>query len=85
MSEVDVASGRYVRSFDVPREPEAIGMPADGREVWIGSNAEGKVSVVDPATGTVKTAAEGLTPDGRFAFLSLSQQDRVALIRRHSS
>jgi DNA-binding beta-propeller fold protein YncE len=131
VSELELASGRYVRSFEVPREPEAIGMPADGREVWIGSNAEGKVSVVDPATGAVKTAAEGfgwpyrivftpdgqtvlmpdlrggelriidrngfreitrigfagagpqgvvVTPDGRFAFLSLSQQNRVAVI-----
>jgi DNA-binding beta-propeller fold protein YncE len=131
VSELDVTAGTYVRSFDVPREPEAIGMPADGLEVWIGSNAEGKVSVVDPATGTVTTAAEGfgwpyrivftpdgktvlmpdlrgealriveragfreitrigfagaapqgiaITPDGRFAFLSLSQQNRVAQI-----
>jgi DNA-binding beta-propeller fold protein YncE len=131
VSELDVASGDYIRSFDVPAQPEAIGVPPDGREVWIGSNATGRVSVVDPATGDVRTAAEGfgwpyrivftpdgatvvmpdlrgeelrvvdreshreiarldfegaapqgitITPDGRYAFLSLSQQSRVAII-----
>jgi DNA-binding beta-propeller fold protein YncE len=131
VSELDVASGAYRRSFAVPPQPEAIGMPADGREVWVGSNAEGKVSVVDPSSGAVRTAAEGfgwpyrivftpddrtvllpdlrnhelrildrathrelarlpfagagpqgitVTPDGRFAFLSLSAQARVAVI-----
>lgn len=131
VSELDVASGAYVRSFDVPRQPEAIGMPRDGREVWVGSNAEGFVTVIDPATGTTRTAAEGfgwpyrivftadgatvlmpdmrreelriverdgfaelarlsfagaapqgitITPDGRYAFQSLSGQDRVAVI-----
>jgi DNA-binding beta-propeller fold protein YncE len=131
VSELDVASGAYRRSFAVPAQPEAIGMPSDGREVWVGSNAEGKVSVVDPATGTVRTAAEGfgwpyrivftpddrtvllpdlrnhelrildraghrelarlpfpgagpqgitVTPDGRYAFLSLSAEERVAVI-----
>jgi DNA-binding beta-propeller fold protein YncE len=131
VSELDPAAGSYVRSFDVPRQPEAIGVPPDGREVWVGSNAEGKVSVVTPATGQVRTAAEGfgwpyrivftpdgatvvmpdlrgeevrfverathrelgrlpfpdggpqgitITPDGRWAFLSLSGQNRVVLI-----
>lgn len=131
VSELDVAAGRYVRSFDVPREPEAVGMPLDGREVWVGSNAEGKVSVIDPSTGAVRTAAEGfgwpyrivftpdggtvllpdlerevlrvlerdgfaeiarlefagaapqgivVTPDGAYAFQSLSRQDRLAVI-----
>jgi DNA-binding beta-propeller fold protein YncE len=131
VSELDPAAGTYLRSFPVPPEPEAIGMPADGREVWVGSNAQGIVSVIDPSTGTVRTAAEGLgwpyrivftpddrtvllpdlrghelrildrathrelarlpfagggpqgvtiTPDGRFAFLSLSAQNRVAVI-----
>jgi DNA-binding beta-propeller fold protein YncE len=131
VSELDVATGATRRRFDVPRTPEAIGMPADGREVWVGSNAEGKVSAIDVASGAVRTAAEGfawpyrivltpddrtvlipdltnhdlrileraslrelgrisfagagpqgitITPDGRHAFLSLSAQNRIAII-----
>lgn len=131
VSELNPATGEYVRSWDVPRQPEAIGVSPDGTEVWVGSNAEGKVSVVTPATGAVATAAEGfgwpyrivftpdgqtvlmpdlrneelrfveratrrelgrlpfagaapqgiaLTPDGRWAFLSLSGQGQVVLI-----
>lgn len=135
VSELDVATGEFARSFDVPRQPEAIGMPRDGREVWVGSNAEGFITVIDPATGEKRTAAEGfgwpyrivftpdgrtvlmpdmrreelriverngfaelarldfagaapqgvaITPDGRWAFLSLSGEDRVALIDLNS-
>ena len=131
VSELDLKAGQFVRSFPVPAQPEAINVTPDGKEVWVGSNATGKVSVVDPATGTVTTAAEGfgwpyrvaftpdvrtvllpdlrnavlrfldratkqelgrltftgggpqgitITPDGRFAFESLSKQARVAVI-----
>ena len=131
VSQLDLRTGQYVRSFDVPAQPEAINVTPDGREVWVGSNGTGKVSVVDPATGAVTTAAEGfgwpyrvlftpdvrtvllpdlrgeelrfldrvtkrelsrltfpgggpqgitITPDGRYAFQSLSQQGRVAII-----
>jgi len=131
VSELDVPTGRHVRSFDVPAQPEAINVAPDGTEVWVGSNATGRVSVLDPETGAVTTAAEGfgwpyrilftpdartvlvpdlrreelrfierasrreiarldlagaapqgitITPDGRFIFLSLSRQARVAII-----
>jgi DNA-binding beta-propeller fold protein YncE len=120
-----------VKSWPVPTTPEAINVTPDGSEVWVGSNATGRVSVVDPATGAVTTAAEGvswpyrilftpdvatvvipdmrnnevrfieratrreisrislpdagpqgitITPDGRYAFLSLSREARVAII-----
>ena len=131
VTELDVRTGEYARSWDVPSQPEAINVTPDGAEVWVGSNATGKVSVVDPRAGTVSTAAEGfgwpyrilftpdvrtvlmpdmrreelrfveragrrelgriplpgagpqgitITPDGRYAFLSLSTQGRVAIV-----
>ncbi|HKS07711.1 MAG TPA: hypothetical protein VJR92_15520 [Gemmatimonadaceae bacterium] len=131
VSELDLRSGAFIKSFPVPNTPEAINVTPDGKEVWVGSNATGKVSVLDPATGTIVTAAEGvswpyrvlftpdvktvvipdmrnnevrfleratrrelsriatptagpqgitITPDGKYIFLSMSQQARVAII-----
>lgn len=135
VSQIDLRSGRLVKSSPVPNTPEAINVTPDGREVWVGSNATGRVSVLDPATGTVTTAAEGvswpyrvlfspdtrtvvipdmnnndvrfleratrkelsriafpgagpqgitMTPDGRYIFLSLSKEARVAVIDARS-
>ncbi len=131
VSELDLRAGKFVRQFAVPNQPEAINVTPDGSEVWAGSNATGRVSVVDTETGTVTTAAEGfgwpyrvlftpdvrtvllpdyrneelrflerasrrelgrmsfkgagpqgitITPDGRYAFESMSTQGRVAII-----
>lgn len=131
VSELDLTAGVFVRQWAVPEQPEAINVTPDGAEVWVGSNATGKLSVISPATGQVVTAAEGfgwpyrvvftpdrstvlvpdlkrqelrfidrashrelgrvslpggepqglaLTPDGRFAFQSLSTGARVAVI-----
>ncbi|HJR62594.1 MAG TPA: YncE family protein [Gemmatimonadaceae bacterium] len=131
VSELDVAGGRYLRSWEVPSEPEAVNVTPDGQDVWVGSNSTGKVSVVDTRRGEVATAAEGfgwpyrilftpdtktvlmpdlrreelrfverashrelgrltfpgggpqgitITPDGRYAFQSLSREGRVAII-----
>ena len=131
VTEFDLRTGKSTRSWNVPEQPEAINVTPDGREVWVGSNATGKVSVLDPAKGTVTTVAEGfgwpyrvlfspdnrtvllpdlrgealrfvdrntkaelgrlslagaapqgitITPDGRYAFESLSSQARVAII-----
>jgi YVTN family beta-propeller protein len=60
VSELDLRTGQFVRSWPVPNVPEAINVTPDGKEVWVGSNETGKVSVIDVATGTVTTAAEGL-------------------------
>lgn len=68
VSELDIPSGAYLRSIDVPAQPEAINVTPDGREVWVGSNSTGKVSVVDPATGNVTTAAEGVSWPYRVLF-----------------
>jgi DNA-binding beta-propeller fold protein YncE len=131
VSELDLRSGRFTRSWNVPTTPEAINVTPDGKEVWVGSNATGVVSVIDLASGRVTPVAEGvkwpyrvlytpdvntvllpdlrgeelrfldrasrrelsrlsfpgggpqgitITPDGRYAFQSLSAQGRVAII-----
>ena len=68
VSELDLASGMWLRSIDVPAQPEAINVTSDGREVWVGSNQTGKVSVVDAASGSVTTAAEGVSWPYRVLF-----------------
>lgn len=131
VSEMDLRTGAFTRSWDVPTTPEGINVTSDGKEVWVGSNATGKVTVIDPATGAMVTAAEGvqfpyrmlftgdlktaiipdasgdevrfldratkqelgriafpgggpqgitITPDGRYAFQSLSTHAKVAII-----
>lgn len=53
VSRLDVASRTKTRSYGVPAEPEAITVNASGTEVWVGSNAEGFVSIVDTESGEV--------------------------------
>ncbi len=131
VTEIDLRKMSYVRSWSVPTTPEAINVTPDGKEVWVGSNATGKVTVLEPSTGAQRTAAEGvkwpyrvlftpdlsvvvipdmgndevrfldrgtfrelsrlelpgagpqgviLTPDGKYLFLSLSKQSRIAVV-----
>jgi YVTN family beta-propeller protein len=90
VSELDLRTHRFVRSFTVPEVPEAINVTPDGREVWVGSNRTGQVSVLDPATGTVTKAAEGLkwpyrmlfTPDGRQVIVPDPTLNEVRFIDR---
>jgi len=68
VTELDLDAGTFVRSFDVPAQPEAINVTPDGREVWVGSNATGKVSVLEPSNGRVTTVAEGVSWPYRVVF-----------------
>ena len=131
VSLLDIPAGSFVKSWPVPSTPEALNITPDGKEIWVGSNQTGKLTVIEIASGNVATAAEGLgwpyrvaftpsmntvlvpdlrneelrffdrnsrrersrlalkdagpqgivfTPDGRYAFLSLSKQGRVAIV-----
>ncbi len=68
VTELDMKTGRIVRSIDVPERPEAINVTTDGSEVWVGSNSTGKISVIDGYTGSVNTAAEGFQWPYRVLF-----------------
>src|SRR5687767_5334977 len=131
VSLLDVTRGSFVKSWPVPNTPEALNITPDGKEIWVGSNQTGKLTVIDVAANTVTAVAEGFgwpyrvaftpslntvlvpdlrneelrffdrntrrersrlalkdagpqgivfTPDGRYAFLSLSKQARVAIV-----
>lgn len=90
VSELDLTTHRFVRSFKVPTVPEAINVTPDGREVWVGSNETGQVSVLDPTTGAVTTATDGLkwpyrmlfTPDGAQVIVPDPTLNEVRFIDR---
>jgi DNA-binding beta-propeller fold protein YncE len=92
VSELDLRTGAFTRSWEVPTTPEAINVTPDGSEVWVGSNATGKVSVLDPKTGTLRTAAEGVqwpyrvlfTPDVKVAIIPDMGKDEVRFLDRAS-
>src|SRR6185369_9705615 len=68
VSQIDLRSGTVTKSWPVPNTPEAINVTPDGKEVWVGSNATGKVSVIDVASGSLTTAAEGVKWPYRVLF-----------------
>lgn len=90
VSELDLSAGTFVRSWPVPATPEAINVTPDGSEVWVGSNATGRVSVVNPATGAVTTAAEGFgwpyrvlfTPDAQTVLLPDLRNEVLRFVER---
>lgn len=92
VTELDLVAGVPLRSIDVPAQPEAINVTPDGREVWVGSNATGKVSVVDAATGAVTTAAEGFgwpyrvlfSPDNALVLLPDLRNEELRFLERAS-
>ena len=92
VSELDLRTGSFTRSWDVPTTPEAINVTPDGKEVWVGSNATGKVTVLDPSSGSMRTAAEGVswpyrvlfTPDVKTVVIPDMRNNEVRFLDRES-
>jgi DNA-binding beta-propeller fold protein YncE len=92
VSELDFVSGRSLRTIAVPAQPEAINVTPDGKDVWVGSNATGLVSVVSAATGTVSTAAEGFgwpyrvlySPDNLLVLMPDLRKEELRFVERAS-
>ena len=92
VSELDLRAGRLLRRFAVPAQPEAINVTPDGKEVWVGSNATGTVSVVNLLTGNVSPAAEGFgwpyrvlfTPDLSTVVLPDLRKEELRFVERAS-
>ena len=92
VTQLDLATGRALRSIEVPAQPEAINVTPDGSEAWVGSNATGRVSVVDTRIGSVTTAAEGFgwpyrvffTPDARLVLMPDYRGESLRFIERAS-
>jgi len=77
VSRLDVSSRQKTRSYPVPAQPEAITVSRDGSRVWVGSNEEGRVSVVDTETGEVDSRLEGFS--WPYRILILEELDLVVI------
>lgn len=77
VSRLDVASRSKTRSYRVPATPEAITVSRDGSQVWVGSNDEGYVSVVDTETGAVDSSLTGF--QWPYRILILEDRDLVVV------
>lgn len=77
VSELDVPRKARTRVMDVAPQLEAITVTKDGGEVWVGSNAEGTVNVVNTRTGETEHSLPGfswpyrilITPDNAVAII----------------
>jgi DNA-binding beta-propeller fold protein YncE len=77
VSELSLTDGEHTGTFAAPTQPEAIGVMPDGSEVWVGSNDQGTVSVIDVATGNLEEVLDGFgwpyrilpTPDSRLVLI----------------
>ncbi len=72
------ASPNNITQIAVGKQPEAIDISPDGKELWVGQNGDGAVSVIDIATNKVKETFKvgkvpirlKFTPDGNRVLIS---------------
>jgi DNA-binding beta-propeller fold protein YncE len=72
---------------NVPKMPEGIALSPDGTELWVGSNGEGVISVLDSASLSVKETLRGhkvpirvrFTSDGKRAIVSDPEANEVTV------
>lgn len=72
-------AGSKVTHVAVGKQPEAIDLSPDGKEVWAGLNAEGAIDIVDTATNQFKEKVKiggrpyrvRFTPDGKQVISSM--------------
>ena len=87
ITEVNFVTGA-TRALGVAPEVEGIGVTPHGREVWVGSNTAGTISIVDVAAWkVVATLDQGerpyrvtISPDGKLAAAALTVRSRIRLI-----
>ena len=69
---------QQVSQIQVGKQPEGIDVSPDGREVWVGQNGDGYISIIDTATNKVKETVKvgevpirvKFTPDGKRVLVS---------------
>jgi len=77
VSVINLGRGRMQAAFRVPGRPEAITVNKSATEIWVGSNEEGVVSVLNSATGKVMMQWSGFSWPYRIL---LSNDEQLAVI-----
>ena len=81
-------AGSQVTHIAVGKQPEAIDLSPDGKEVWVGLNVEGAIDIVDTTTKKFKEKVNlggrpyrvKFTPDGRQVFATMLPTKEIIVI-----
>jgi len=90
VSEIDLSTGKLVRTVPTGKETEAIAIAPDERELWVGNRAEDTLSVLElpglEPLASIPCAKLPIrlrfTPDGRRVLVSCADSGDVAVIDR---
>ena len=88
ISEIDGVTRKRKRIIPVAAFIEGIAVSPNGDRIWVGSNRERKVLVVDASTGEIEHTFEGfgfpyrmaVSPDGRLAVLSDPMKSEIRIV-----
>ena len=81
-------AGSKVTHIAIGKQPEAIDLSPDGKEIWAGLNAEGAIDIVDTATNTFKEKVKiggrpyrvKFTPDGKFVVNTMAETKELLIV-----
>ena len=81
-------AGSKVTHIPIGKQPEAIDLSPDGKEIWAGLNAEGAIDVVDTTTNKFKEKVNiggrpyrvRFTPDGKYVVNSMIATKELLII-----
>lgn len=77
-----------IKQIAVGRQPEAIDISPDGKEVWVGQNGDGKISIIDPSSDSIKEEISvgkvpirvKFTPDGKHVLVSDASAGELVVV-----
>lgn len=79
---------KMIAHIPVGKQPEAIDVSPDGRELWVGQNGDGQISIIDTATHQLKETVKvgevpirvKFTPDGRRVLVSDAKANQLIVL-----
>lgn len=80
-------AGSKITHIPVGKQPEAIDLSPDGKEVWVGLNADKAIDIVDTATGKVKERIDlgerpyrvRFSPDGKQVVSTIPNTKQIVV------
>jgi YVTN family beta-propeller protein len=79
---------KMITHIPVGKNPEAIDVSPDGRELWVGQNGDGSISIIDTATNRLKETIKvgevpirvKFTPDGRRVLVTDAKANQLIVL-----